>query len=376
MLVLQSLLLLAVLVMAALVLKNHLDYHRIRPIAFGAEAPLVSVLVPARNEATNIVACLDGLLAQDYPNFEILVLDDGSTDGTGDLARRLLEPAGAGRVLQGAPLPHGWAGKCHACAQLAAAARGEWLVFVDADTRHSPTLVRSAITAVRQDHADFLSTFPRQETGSLGEALVVPLMYWVLFTLLPLGRIGDDPNPALSAACGQFLLVRRGVYEATGGHAALRDSLHDGLHLARLFKHRGHRIALADLSAEISCRMYRGWKECWNGFTRNAYQAFGSYAALGAILLIEAALYLFPFASAAAAVGREPLWSGVAAASALIVLGALISLKLRFGFPWATVVLFPAGVALLMAIQICSAWRHWRGQPVQWKGRTAIPARN
>jgi glycosyltransferase involved in cell wall biosynthesis len=300
----------------------------------------------------------------------LVVLDDGSTDDTAARVQALQSDPRL-RLVGGGPLPPGWAGKAHACAQLATAAHGEWLLFLDADTSHEPDLVARAMSDGVESGADLLSSFPRQEIGSVGEALTVPFIYWVLFTLLPIRGVWERPEPALVAACGQLLLARRSAYEATGGHSAIAGSLHDGLHLARLFKSSGRMVRLADLSPWVRCRMYRGSAECWNGFTRNAYQAIGSPVALAFIIMLEALLFAAPFGFLLMGVATEwPLWSWIVLAQALVLLGIQVSLRQRFGYPWLTVALHPIGVAALIAIQVASALRSLTGRAGEWKGRS------
>ncbi|HTE21023.1 MAG TPA: glycosyltransferase, partial [Armatimonadota bacterium] len=357
---------------ALLALRNHRDYRCPAPWRTppGEDAPLVSVLIPARNEAANIGDCLRGLLCQDYPLFEILVLDDGSTDDTAARVERLAQTDSRLRVVRGTGLPPGWAGKAHACWEVSAHAEGEWLLFLDADTRHGPELLSTALGEALRTRADLLSTFPRQEIGSVGEALTTPFVYWVLFTLLPMRCVWGHPSPALTAACGQFLLARRDVYLEVGGHGATPASLHDGLHLARLFKRNGKRVRLADLSAQISCRMYHGWRECWNGFSRNAYQALGSLPVLLFLTGIESALFLVPFLSLtwAAATGW-PAWGPLTLAQVLLLLGIQVGLKRRFRYPWLTVLLHPVGILALLAIQWRSWWLTVTRTSLVWKGR-------
>lgn len=381
MLVYQVCVTVALLLTALLAWRNHRDFRRpASTLAGGAgrPRPKVSVLVPARNEASNISACLAGLLAQDYPELEFVVLDDGSTDGTAELVEKVSAGDPRVRLVRGSALPPGWAGKAHACWELAHHSEGEWLLFVDADTRHRPDLVARAVSEALRSRADLLSTFPRQEIGSIGEALTVPMIYWVLFTLLPVGWIEQRGSPAFTAACGQFLLARRTVYFETGGHRSIAGSLHDGLHLARHFKACGRRLVLVDLSSSISCRMYRGWRECWSGFSRNAYQAIGSLPVLVFLMLLETALCLSPPASLLATLLlREiPGWEALPLVQLGLVAVIQVGLKLRFGYPWLTVALFPLAVAAFLAIQWKSWWNTTFGSPQNWKGRIITSPRS
>lgn len=361
------------IVFALLMGVNHLDYRRPKRKVMEAgdhAVPRVSVLVPARNEIGNIAGCLGGLLRQDYPNLEILVLDDGSTDGTTEVVMKLAVNDARLRLVRGQALPDGWAGKAHACWQAAHHATGEWLLFVDADTRHAPELVSMAVSAALERRADLVSTFPRQIAKSLGEALTAPMIYWVLFALLPIRTVSGHRSAAFTAACGQFLLARRDAYFEVGGHRAIRGSLHDGLHLARLFKRWGRRVALVDLSEEISCRMYRGWKECWLGFSRNAFQAMGSLPILVLLTGVQGVFFLAPFLFLGRAVLLGwPAWGGLVLFQVMLLLLMQATLRIRFRYPWTTVLLFPVALGVLLAIQWRSWWNTLRGTPVVWKER-------
>lgn len=372
MVIYQLLVLAALLGIACLVRRNLRDYRK--PNARGvvpADPPHVSILIPARNEAENIERCLEGLLAQDYPAYDVLVLDDFSTDDTAERVERLMTSHRRLFLVRGVELPSGWAGKAHACWQLAQQAQGEWLLFLDADTlAHAPDLLVTCVAEARRTKADLLSTFPQQKIGSLGEALTVPMIFWLLFTLLPIGRVMKDRNPAFVAACGQFLLVRRKAYLDTGGHAAIRSSLHDGLHLARQLKQLGYLVALVDLSALVACRMYHGWAQCWAGFSRNAYQALGSFKALVVISSLELTLFLLPFwFFAMGLLSGWPRWTWLALLQVLVLYGIQNALRRRFSYPQLTVLLHPICVSVLLALQWTSWRRTIRRSTVDWKGR-------
>lgn len=375
----QAAVLVILLALASMARRNHRDYRVLSEVAtaeWDRDTPLVTILAPVRNETANIKPFLTGVLQQTYPNFEVLVLDDGSTDDTAAQVRAIAASDSRIQLATGVPLPAGWAGKTHACAQAAAMARGEWLLFLDADTRAEPGLLSAALREALDTSADLLSGFPRQICRTFGETLTVPFMYWVLFTLLPMRRVWEDPRPAFAAACGQVLLVRRAAYHNSGGHAAIPHSLHDGLHLARLFKQHGLHVRLADLSPFLTCRMYDGWSACWRGFTRNAYQALGSPGALATVLALEGTLFLSPFLWLALAVARGwPTWGWLALAQVSLLLSVQVSLRQRFRYPWLTVVLHPVGIAVLLAIQGCGAWRHFTGQSTTWRGRAVGSAK-
>jgi chlorobactene glucosyltransferase len=181
------------------------------------ELPKVSILVPARNEEANIEACIRSLLAQNYPDFEVLVLDDESEDRTFSLVAELSGADSQLRVFRGKPLPEGWLGKSWACAQLAGFARGKLLLFTDADTVHEPDTAASAVAALQSERADLLAVWPRLMAESLGEKLLVPLIPWSVFSILSLAVAHRLRFPALSAAIGQYLLFRRAAYFDIGG---------------------------------------------------------------------------------------------------------------------------------------------------------------
>ncbi len=238
------------------------------------DLPTVSILVPARNEERGVEACIRSLLAQDYPRFEVLVLDDGSTDRTAAILRDLSADARL-RVLSGAPLPPGWLGKNWACHQLASAASGELLLFTDADTRHHSLAVRDAVAALDDERVDFLSVLPAQEMGTWGERLLVPLLPWSQQTFYPVVALRRAPLSALTTAIGQFMLFRRAAYEAIGGHARVRGSAVDDCDLVREVARGGLRWTLLDGTSRVTCRMYGSFREAVLGFSKNLFARFG-----------------------------------------------------------------------------------------------------
>jgi len=210
-------------VLLLIALSNLLVLRRLHRYGRPAQFPRLSVLVPARNEEANIGPCVRSLLAQDYPDFELLVLDDESGDQTAQVLASLATSDNRLRVLSGQPLPAGWLGKQWACHQLAQAASGELLLFTDADTRYHPQALSNAVAALLAERTDMLSAVLREEVVSWGERLVVPILVWSIFSFLPLGLAYRLRLPAFTAANGQFLLFRRRAYEQIGGHAAVRQ---------------------------------------------------------------------------------------------------------------------------------------------------------
>lgn len=243
--------------------------------------PLVSVLVPSRNEAENIEACVLSLLEQNYAEFEVLVLDDHSTDDTRRILGRLAASAqGRLSVLDGSPLPVGWLGKHWACHQLVQSAKGELLLFTDADTRHAPNMLRDTTSALIERNADLLTAFPREETVSWGEKLTVPILGFATFSFVPVFLAQRFRIPALSITIGQLMLFRRSAYEAIGGHAAVREHAVDDVALGRRLIGQGLKWTISDGADHVRCRMYTGFGAAVDGFTKNLFAFFDHRAVL------------------------------------------------------------------------------------------------
>lgn len=335
------------------------------------------LLIPARNEAANIAACIENLLAQAWGDFSLLVLDDTSDDGTDAIVEAIAARDRRVCLLRGKPIPSGWAGKVWACHQLGEAARAQgadWLLFLDADTRSQPGLIGTSLAYAQTTQAGMVSTFPYQETGTFPERVVLPMLHFLIITFLPVRMVWESPFPQLVAACGQFELFSAEAYTAVGGHGSIPKSFHDGLQLARRVKKAGYVVQLFDGSALIACRMYAGGRAVWNGFTRNAYEGLGSLGALVTMTALQLGLFFLPYLFLLAAVGQRlagrgfPLWGWLSLAQV-----ALISLlrglqARRFGHP-DSVWLHPLSILALVAIQWASFWKTLRKSHVAWKGR-------
>ena len=240
-----------------------------RPPRRGSAA-MVSVLIPARNEEHNIGRCLDSLVAQTHANYEILVLDDQSTDGTWAIIERFArEHPGRVTAMQGRPLPeNGWHGKPHALHQLAERARGEYLLFTDADTAHAPESISWAVTNLEAHRVDFLSAYTGQELGTLGEALLVPIMYLMTAVIMPIWMVTVPRASLFSFAIGQFVMIRREAYRAVGGYEAISHHINDDIAMARLVRRAGFRSIFLDARRQVRCRMYYGFRQSYIGLTR------------------------------------------------------------------------------------------------------------
>jgi hypothetical protein len=258
----------------------------------------VSVLVPARDEAGQVGDCIHALRAQTGLDasglaLELLVLDDASTDGTAEAARTACGGDPRVRVLTGASPPAGWLGKPHACAQLAAAAGGDVLVFVDADVVVAPDGI-AATVGLLDSGLDLVSPYARQLADGAGPRLVQPLLQWSWLTFLPLGLVERLPTPSLTAANGQLLACSAQAYAAAGGHAAVADRVLDDVALARAFKRAGLTATVADGTQVATCRMYGSWGELIEGYTKSLWAAFGSPVGAVACMAALGWLYLTP----------------------------------------------------------------------------------
>ncbi|MCA9395773.1 MAG: glycosyltransferase [Candidatus Omnitrophica bacterium] len=339
-------------------------------------SPKISVLIPCRDEASTIEENILSLLKQDYPHFEVIVLDDHSTDNTAAILKRLADKNRNLRFISGKDLPEGWQGKNHACAQLAEAAEGEWLLFADADTRHEPDMLRSAMQTLLEEKADLLSTFPRQRFGSIGDELVVPLMFFILLSYLPMYFVSKRIWKGFghfATACGQFILVRKNIYEAVGGHAALKNRISEGPLLASAVKKAGGKLILRDGSAKVSCAMYRGFRQAFRGFSRSVFASMGgSTAAVVFFLVFQTAVFILPFVYIAGGLFTG-VWDDearICLATVLIPVFMRFKIHTRIGMPLRTVVLHPFSILLYHWIMINSFVQYRFLRRTSWKGRS------
>jgi|GEM_PF-76838 chlorobactene glucosyltransferase len=339
-----------------------------------AHEPLVSILIPARNEARSIVGCVESLLGQTYPRCEIVVLDDHSEDETAALVSELAARHPTVRLLHGKPLLPGWHGKAYACAQLACAARGEWLLFVDADTVHAPDCVATALRAAEQQHADLVTMMPQLETGSFGEALLVPTIPIAFGSFLPLGLVMRHPAPLLAGALGQFLLFRRAMYEQIGGHASVRTDIVEDVQLSRLVKRQRGRVVWIDGTRLMRVRMYHGLREAWRGLAKSSFAAIdNSWLGLLIGLPLCAALFLVPYALLVAGlVTRQfsPVFFWLPLAQIALMIGTHWLLLARFRLPRRMALLYAGTILAIMLFTTYAAFRTTFGRGVAWKGRT------
>ncbi|MGB8266131.1 MAG: glycosyltransferase family 2 protein [Candidatus Velthaea sp.] len=349
------------------------SWIRVPDVATLPDAPFASIVVPARNEARSIERCVRSLLAQTLPHFEVIVVDDRSEDETPQILARLAAENPRLRIVRGEPLPEGWVGKPWALAQGAALARGTWLLFTDADSRHAPHSVSSAIAFARERAVDAVSIGTYQELGSPAERAILPsILALVLFATGTFGEINDPARPDKALANGQYLLISRPAYDALGGHAAVRDRIAEDLEFARHLKADGRfRLLLAGGESLASVRMYTSLREIWDGFTKNIYfGANGDLAKLaGGVAAVSLVSWLPPLLLVEGLVRRRPwqaLEAGLATATTIAAAARamhLVRLDPRLGW------FQPLGTAFFAAVTIRSTALVLSGRGVDWRGR-------
>ena len=334
--------------------------------------PFISVLVPARNEEENIGDCVKSLLNQDYPDFEVLVLDDNSTDGTLRILGKLSVENKRLRIFNGEPLPDGWFGKHWACHQLSQHANGEVFLFTDADTRHNPNSLKDGVAGMIAEKADLITAFPREEILSWGERMMVTLFPWFILCFLPLIVAYRTQSPAFSAAIGQFLMISRKAYTKIGGHEAIKREAVDDVALARNIKANGLRWRMSLGHDQLHCRMYHSFREAYRGFTKNLFAGFNyKILTFTFVWLCIGFAFLEPIIVLFLGIIRTnlPFMTLVLAG-----IGVLVSLVIwgtshwRFGFPIYLTLFYPISVILLLTIAFSSMLFALTGK-AGWKGR-------
>ena len=345
-----------------------------------SDGPLVSVIVPARDERRNIDSCVRSILAGRYTNVEVVVVDDRSSDGTADVVRAIAQEDHRLTLIENPPLPDGWFGKPWACTTGARVARGDILCFTDADARHGTDLVARTVNAMGERDLDMLSVAGRQELGSFWERIVQPHVFWMLATRYGgTETVNRSRRPADKIANGQCIFVRRGAYEAIGGHGAVHNQVAEDVALAQRLFAAGKRTELILGANELTTRMYTSLREIVAGWRKNVFAGgreampWGRFGQMifPALLLLPATLTLLPLVAlvATAALGAPP-WLLLATVIALAAQVATWAAVYRWmGAPVSYALLFPLGsvVFAVIAIQAIA-----RGSRVEWKGRGYI----
>ncbi|MBI2837803.1 MAG: glycosyltransferase [Acidobacteria bacterium] len=337
--------------------------------AESAVLPMVSILVPARNEERSLRECLSSLLALDYPRYEVIFVNDHSADRTGEIARDL----GSGRRLRymDAPeLPAGWAGKNWALHNAALVAKGDLLLMTDADICHHPLSLRRAVEALQARRVDIVSLLPQVICRSFWERVMMPIFGMLVTTRAPI-YASNDPSRSTVIVAGGFILIRRDVYEAVGGHEAIRGEIVEDLSLGALVKSRGYRLWTTGTEDLIWTRMYYGLSGVWSGLSKNFYAHFQySPARVAAALALLTAVGLVPPASLASFL--TPASGGpartIAVVLVLMMYAGAVGTTRKMHIPLYASVAFPAGCLLYMLIGLNSFRHAYTGGPA-WKGR-------
>ncbi|MDL1894431.1 glycosyltransferase [Sphingobacteriales bacterium CHB3] len=361
------------LCMGAVAVLNIFTFGRIRPSQKPQSSRMVSVLIPARNEAQNIGVCLSGLAGQDYPKYEIIVLDDNSDDGTASIVEQWERSDSRVRLVRGVPLPPGWVGKCFACHQLAQQAQGELLLFTDADTEHSRFSISAAVAAMERSQADLLTVIPFLKLKTFWEKTIMPMLHFTTFCFLPFPLVSASRNPKFAMANGQFMLFKRSVYDAIGGHEAVKDALVEDVWLSRLVKKRGYQLRIMDGVRIVSSRMYRSFNQIWQGFSKNFFPGFKySLGTISAVIFFNVVTSIAPFGFLAMSLFASETfeWTPIVASQVSIILAIRLLMAHRFKMNLPATLLHPLGMAVVAGIAVNSArWALWSGG-LRWKGRT------
>lgn len=365
----------------------HNQYHLdiiVEPTPPPSQAPLISVCIPARNEERNIRACVEVMLAQDYPDLEVIVLDDRSTDATPSILADIASRDPRLRPISGSDLPEGWAGKPHALYQASKAARGEWLCFVDADTFVTGEALSACYAKAIETNADMFTIMTFQITGTFWEKVVMPLV----MTALSVGfspRKVNDPKRKDAIANGQFIMIKRSVYDAIGGHESVKDQIVEDKAISEQVKWNGYRLVVADGYAVARTRMYTSLPEMWEGWTKNIYLGLRDQPSLlvlgvfGAFLLLIATLFLpiWPLLGLLWYLQGGGWLAATVIAKSLILWVFLIYVRARVAeamdisawYAFTT----PLGAAVFAAMMLTSTWKVLSGKGVTWKGRMYTP---
>jgi len=360
------------LALLGVALWNALAWPQLAPLESDApsQPALVSILIPARNEETNLAACLDAALAQGQIVREVLVYDDHSTDNTLAVINEYAKRDARVRLIRAEALPAGWCGKTFACAQLANSARGEWLLFLDADARlaEGGAAARMLAEAVRR-RLTLLSCWPALELRSFWERALMPLLNFVVFTFYPAPLALKRDDASLGLAHGACLLVHASTYARVGGHTAVHDQLFEDVRLAQAWRERGEAGLCLDGGGIVRVRVYHSFAEIWGGFQKNFFPAFRRETSFWLFMATHLALFLLPFILAPFVLMMDYGGGAALIVIALCVLAMRAVLAVRFKHPWWSVLLHPLGEAILLALGLSSWWRCKSGRGVEWKGR-------
>ncbi len=336
--------------------------------------PLLSILIPARNGYKNIKRCIRSLIRQDYPNYEILVLDDNSTDDTAKIVNDYALKYSKIKLLKGKPLPNGWLGKSYACQQLAEKANGNYLLFTDADTLHFKNSVSASLAAMLENKLDAISIFARQITVTIHERMMVPFANYFLFSFLPLILMIKSKNPLFCTAIGQFMLFKKEVYEKIGGHASVKSEILEDIHISKQVKKHGYKFMIFDGKNNFYCRMYKNLNEVIKGYSKVLSAVFDYNLIIQSLTTILVFLvFLLPFLLLPLGIflfNFTQILLNIIIGQIVIILAIKLIQTIRFKNHFVDIFLFPVSVIYLLLISIHSMVKSRSKSGVYWKGRT------
>jgi chlorobactene glucosyltransferase len=340
------------------------------------KAPLVSICIPARNEEAVIERCVTSALKQNYPNFEVLVLNDNSTDGTTQILDKLSGIINNLHHLKGEAKPNDWLGKPWACHQLSTHAKGKYLIFIDADVWLGEYAISKAVNALSK--SDSITVWPKQQVVTFWEKLVIPMIYYGLYSLLPAKYVEQNPKwlpkdlrdkmaPKFAAACGQFIAFNRNIYDEIGGHTSVKQEIVEDVELSKTIKRNGNTITMYDGVETVNCRMYRSHHEIFEGLRKNFFVGFGRNTPLFLFMAaLQLIVYVIPFFVLFMGNDSQQLFS-------LILIGIIFLQRwmLDHKFKWNPFVslLQPLTILWFEILAIRCLWDYFTGNKAQWKGR-------
>ena len=367
--ILQLLLIISVIISLTL---NIVYLVRLQPLVKPiSNPPRLSVCVPARNEERGVEACLHSLLNQNYPNFEVIAIDDHSTDRTGDIIRNLAQENSRLKVLKAADLPEDWLGKPFALNQAFKTAQGEYLLFTDADPVFKPTALNTAVHVMRERDLDVLTLMPKAEFGSFWERAVQPVIFGFIASLTRFKNV-NDPDHRSAMGFGAFLMFRRSAYEKIGGHEAGKSDVLEDVLIAKRAKRAGLKLFVADAKQLFSIRMYFGLKEIWFGWEKNMFLAMKK-SVLKATYNVAVVLgFVFtPYIILAINIFEQIgwLWIGMAAVGVVLVSAAAYKTCDEMELHRNNAVLFPMGALVMAAIMANSMFHTLVRKKTKWRGR-------
>jgi cellulose synthase/poly-beta-1,6-N-acetylglucosamine synthase-like glycosyltransferase len=355
---------------------------RLGPGSEVVDGPLISVIIPARNESARIGVCLAGLARQTYRRFEVIVIDDGSTDGTDLAAAQFADRLPHLSIQRGSVLPEGWAGKSWACWQGAQAAQGEWLLFLDADVLPHPALLGALVGRVQAAPLDLLTLVPLVRLESLAERIILPAFFSLILTIYPLQRV-NRPQSALAFAIGQCIFFRREAYLDIDGHRAVRACVLEDMELAAEACRAGYRLFAAEAPDLIEVRMYPDWRALQEGLQKHAPAGLrhggrrAGWVGVRQLLSVMIPWQLLGMGLSGVTLPAEGisgalllLCGGVLALTALASWGCIMHQRYRISSVWGA--LMPVGMLLYFALTVGALIRVWSGRGLAWKGRVFL----